>query len=41
MMQEIIVYVVLFIAVAFLLKKFVFKGKKKGNCGDDTNCKCG
>lgn len=27
-------------AVAFLLKKFVFKKKKKGGCGDDNNCKC-
>lgn len=40
-MQEVIVYVVLCIAVAFLLKKFVFKKKSKGSCGDDTNCKCG
>jgi len=39
-MQDVIVYVILCMAVAFLLKKFVLKKKKKGNCGDGDNCKC-
>ncbi|UUV22150.1 FeoB-associated Cys-rich membrane protein [Paenimyroides aestuarii] len=39
-MQNVIVYIALCMAVAFLLKKFVFKKKKKGNCGDG-NCGCG
>lgn len=38
-MQDIIVYVLLIIAVAYLLRKFVFKKKDK-NCGD-SNCGCG
>ncbi|MEI6866614.1 FeoB-associated Cys-rich membrane protein [Flavicella sp.] len=37
-MQQIIVYFVLGLAIAFLLKKFIFKGKKKENC--DTDCSC-
>jgi hypothetical protein len=40
-MQNIIVYILLCMAVAFLLKKFVFKKKKKGSCSDDNNCGCG
>ncbi|PJR03317.1 FeoB-associated Cys-rich membrane protein [Avrilella dinanensis] len=39
-MQDIIVYVLLIIAVAFLLRKFVFKKKGKGGC-DNGNCGCG
>ncbi len=39
-MQDIIVYILLAVAIAFLLRKFVFKKKSKG-CGDDTNCNCG
>ncbi|MDG1528352.1 MAG: FeoB-associated Cys-rich membrane protein [Polaribacter sp.] len=38
-MQEIISYIVLIIAVSFLLRKFVFKSKKNKN-GCDTNCGC-
>jgi len=37
-MQEIIVYIVLFLAVAFLVKKYFLSSKKKNNCG--TNCGC-
>ncbi|MDG1039956.1 MAG: FeoB-associated Cys-rich membrane protein [Polaribacter sp.] len=38
-MQEIIAYIVLIIAVVFLLRKFVFKSKKnKKGCA--TNCGC-
>lgn len=40
-MQDVIVYIVLGVAVVFLLRKYVFKGKKKTGCGDDHNCKCG
>lgn len=40
-MQDVIVYVVVGLAVAFLLRKYVFKGKKKAGCGDDHNCNCG
>ena len=40
-MQNVIVYILLCMAVAFLLKKFVFKKKKKGSCGNDNNCDCG
>ncbi|HLV46014.1 MAG TPA: FeoB-associated Cys-rich membrane protein [Flavobacterium sp.] len=39
-MQDIIVYILLIVAVAFLLRKFVFKKKGKGSCGDG-NCGCG
>ncbi|WP_456460961.1 FeoB-associated Cys-rich membrane protein [Lutibacter sp.] len=37
-MQEILVYIVLGVAVVFLIKKYFFKSKKKGKC--DTDCKC-
>ena len=39
-MQEILVYIALFIAVGFLLKKFFWKksGKKSKSCGDDCAC---
>jgi len=39
MTQEIIVYVLLGIAVGFLIKKFFFKSKKKKDCGSD-GCGC-
>lgn len=39
-MQEIIVYILLAIAVAFLLRKFVFKKRNKEGCGDGS-CGCG
>ena len=38
MIQEIIIYILLALAVFFLLRKFVFKRKKK-NCGSD-DCGC-
>ncbi|MDY0088778.1 MAG: FeoB-associated Cys-rich membrane protein [Flavobacteriaceae bacterium] len=38
MIQEIIIYIALALAVFFLLRKFVFKRKKK-KCGSD-DCGC-
>ncbi|MBT4780032.1 MAG: FeoB-associated Cys-rich membrane protein [Polaribacter sp.] len=37
-MQEILIYISLGLAVLYLLRKFIFKGKHKGNC--DTDCGC-
>lgn len=37
-MQTFLVYLVLAIAVGFLVKKYLLKPKKKGNC--DKDCKC-
>ncbi|MDH3323829.1 MAG: FeoB-associated Cys-rich membrane protein [Flavobacteriaceae bacterium] len=38
-MQEILVYIALALALIFLVRKYVFKTKKKG--GDcDTDCNC-
>lgn len=40
MIQEILAFLALGIALAFLIKKFFFKKKKsKKNCGDD-DCGC-
>ena len=39
MIQEILVVLALVIAVSFLVKKFFFKKKKSGDCGED-NCGC-
>jgi hypothetical protein len=39
MIQEIIAFGILFIAAAFLIKKFFWKSKKKKDCGDN-NCGC-
>lgn len=40
-MQEIIAFIALGIAVAFLIKKFFFKKKKSDkNCGGDDSCGC-
>ncbi|MCO6147743.1 FeoB-associated Cys-rich membrane protein [Flavobacterium sp. NRK1] len=36
--QNIIVYIVVAGAVAFLIKKYFFKNKKSGNCGPDCGC---
>jgi len=36
--QEIIVYIILGLAVLFLLRKFIFKSKKNNGC--DTGCDC-
>ncbi|MCL9803967.1 FeoB-associated Cys-rich membrane protein [Flavobacterium amniphilum] len=38
MIQEIIAFSLLFVAVGFLIKKFFFKKKKDKNC--DTDCGC-
>lgn len=39
MLQEILAYITLGIAVAFLFKKFFIKKKTTNkNCGDDCNC---
>ncbi|KAF2515536.1 FeoB-associated Cys-rich membrane protein [Flavobacterium zhairuonense] len=39
MVQEIIAFAILGFAVAFLIKKFFWKSKKKKDCGDG-NCGC-
>jgi hypothetical protein len=39
MAQEIIAFIALGIATAFLIKKFFFKKKKAKNCGTD-DCGC-
>jgi len=39
-MQQILVYILVGLAALFLLRKFVFKPKKKTGCGSD-DCKCG
>jgi len=39
MLQEILAYTALGIAVAFLIKKFFLKKKNGKNCGDD-GCGC-
>ncbi|MFL0079999.1 FeoB-associated Cys-rich membrane protein [Tenacibaculum maritimum] len=37
-MQEVLVYIVLFIAILFLVKKFVYKRKADKGCGTDCGC---
>ena len=40
MWQQIVVFIILGFAVAFLVKKYLFKGKKsKKGCGED-DCGC-
>ncbi|WP_374540792.1 FeoB-associated Cys-rich membrane protein [Flavobacterium sp.] len=40
MVQDILVYTTLVIAVGFLIKKFFFKKKSSGkNCGENCDCK--
>ncbi|WP_348710604.1 FeoB-associated Cys-rich membrane protein [Tenacibaculum sp. 190524A05c] len=39
MVQQIITYTIVALAVFFLAKKFFFKSKSKNSC--DTNCGCG
>jgi glycopeptide antibiotics resistance protein len=39
MIQEIIAFIVLGIALAFLIRKFFFKKKSDKNCGGD-DCGC-
>jgi len=39
MVQEILAYITLGIAVVYLVRRFFFKKKKTDkNCGDDCNC---
>jgi len=38
--QEIIVYIILGFAIAFLVRKFLWKKKSNKNCGND-DCGCG
>lgn len=41
MLQEILAFLSLGIALAFLIKKFFFKKKKSDkNCGGDSDCGC-
>ncbi|MBW1658002.1 FeoB-associated Cys-rich membrane protein [Flavobacterium quisquiliarum] len=40
MIQEIIAFAILGLAVAFLIKKYFFKSKKKKDCGGGTDCGC-
>jgi len=38
-MQQILVYIAVGMAIFFLLRKFIFKPKKKkGDCDTDCNC---
>lgn len=37
--QQIIAYLILGIAIVYLLRKFIFKSKKKKNCDTDCGCK--
>ncbi len=38
-MQQILVYIVLALAILFLVRKYFFKPKKKsGGCDTDCNC---
>ena len=39
MVQEILVFVILGIAVGFLIRKYFWKKKSKKNCGDN-DCGC-
>ncbi|MDN3642631.1 FeoB-associated Cys-rich membrane protein [Lutimonas halocynthiae] len=39
MVQEILVYAAVILALLFLFKKYIFKTKKKGgDCDSDCNC---
>lgn len=39
MLQQIIAYGLLILAIFFLVKRYLLKPKKKGkNCGKDCNC---
>jgi hypothetical protein len=37
--QQILVYITVIVAIAFLVRKFIWKPKSKKNCGDD-DCGC-
>jgi len=38
--QEILVYITLALAIAFLVKKYFFKSKKSNSCGGNDSCGC-
>ena len=38
MLQRALVYVLLLVALLFLFRKYIFKGKKKNNCDSDCDC---
>jgi hypothetical protein len=38
MLQQVLVYVILVAALLFLLKNYIFRGKKKNNCDSDCDC---
>ncbi|WP_089377987.1 FeoB-associated Cys-rich membrane protein [Lutibacter flavus] len=37
-MQQFLVYLTVILAIGFLVKKYFFKTKKKGNCSSDCGC---
>ncbi len=37
-MQEYLAYIALGLAIGFLVRKYFFKTKKKGDCDIDCNC---
>ncbi len=37
-MQEVITYIVVALAVVFLVRKYIFKTKKRKNCNTDCDC---
>jgi hypothetical protein len=40
MLQEIIAYTILAVAIGYILRKFVFRKKKKSGTGCGTDCGC-
>ncbi|MBK0369720.1 FeoB-associated Cys-rich membrane protein [Flavobacterium agrisoli] len=40
MFQEIVAFLILALAILFLIRKFFWKSKKKKNCGDKDDCGC-
>ncbi|QCX40177.1 FeoB-associated Cys-rich membrane protein [Aureibaculum algae] len=38
MIQSILVYILLGLAISFLIKKYFFKSKKKTGCKSDCGC---
>ncbi len=40
-MQQIFVYIIVGLAALFLLRKFIFKPKRKSDCDGGDDCKCG
>ncbi|RCS26255.1 FeoB-associated Cys-rich membrane protein [Polaribacter sp. WD7] len=37
-MQEVIIYIIVALAVFFLVKKYIFPSKKDKNCNTDCGC---